>query len=240
MDKDQCKRVTTFLVNSAKSSNAVTRLGAISVFNVVMDRNNAQANTDVVITEILALPKAGKTASVEHRQVLYTMLAFVKPNDLTSKTVASAILPLLPKETNNVALEKLISAWKPHLVHLLKSEQRIESDQLSYIASGLNNAKPELKHLFCHLVGSILWEFCDLPSDSIPGFAKALVGSLETNLKTIAASPLNSPAGPLEGYVAIATLLGPLSRYSDFGMFFLENISALTQSIFRRRYPCDE
>ena len=133
------------------------------MFNVIMDRDDTQGNVDAVVTELLALPKAGKTASVEHRQALYTMLGFVKPDDSMSKTIAGSILPLLPKETNNVALEKLVAAWQPHLVQLLKSGKGIAKDQLTYISSGLNNAKPELKHLYCQLVGSILWKSVILP-----------------------------------------------------------------------------
>ena len=116
---------------------------------------------------------------------------------------------------------------------MLKPGQGIAKDQLTCISSGLNNAKPELKHLYCQLVGSILWEFCDTPSDSVQTFAEALVGSLEGNLKTIAASLLNSPAGPLEGYVAIATLLGPLSRYSEFGMFSFSPYSTYLTKYYR-------
>lgn len=183
-----------------------------------MDRNQVETNVDIAVTELLALPKAGKTASTEHRQALYSMLSFVKPSDTITKTVINSILPLLPKETNSIALQKLVSTWELYIVHLLKSGQQITSDQTSYITSSLISAKPETKHLFCHLVGSILWQFHDLPSDAVQAFAKHLVGSLETNLKAIASSPLNAPAGPLEGYIAVATFLGPLSRYPEFGM----------------------
>jgi hypothetical protein len=41
--------------------------------------------------------------------------------------------------------------------------------------------------------------------------------SFETSIKTVAANPLNATAGPLEGYIAIAVLLGPISRSGKFG-----------------------
>jgi hypothetical protein len=47
-------------------------------------------------------------------------------------------------------------------------------------------------------------------------FAKSLLPSLENNLKSVVTNPLNSSAGPLEGYIAVAVLLGPLSQTKKF------------------------
>jgi hypothetical protein len=45
-------------------------------------------------------------------------------------------------------------------------------------------------------------------------FAEGMLPGLEGALKTITANTLNSPAGPLEGYVAVAVLKGRLQNYS--------------------------
>ena len=83
----------------------------------------------------------------------------------------------------------------------------------------MTNSKPVIRRAFCSVVGSALWELESLESPSALEFAKAIVPSLETNLKTVAANPTGAAAGPLEGYVAAAILLGPLSHSHQFGIF---------------------
>ena len=57
------------------------------------------------------------------------------------------------------------------------------------------------------------------------------VTTLENGLKTVAANPLGAPAGPLEGYIALASRLGPLARVPQFGMSF-ERIEKFSSTNF--------
>jgi hypothetical protein len=50
-------------------------------------------------------------------------------------------------------------------------------------------------------------------------------------LKTVSSNPLNLAAGPLEGYVALAVLLGPMSRLGipDYGEILVLSIQEATR-----------
>jgi hypothetical protein len=91
-------------------------------------------------------------------------------------------------------------------------------DITSLLAKEMNNAKPVIRRTFCSLVGDIFWTLGDLSSEASQTFARAILPSFETSLKTVVANPLNSTAGPLEGYIAMAVLLGPISRSGKFGL----------------------
>jgi hypothetical protein len=56
-------------------------------------------------------------------------------------------------------------------------------------------------------------------------FSKAVIGALEVNLKTVTANPSGAAAGSLEGYVALAMLLGPLSKSGKFGRSQLPSLT---------------
>lgn len=217
VEGDAFRRLLTPALNSAKSSNPVVRASSISLFKVLIRLTQVAADLEHTANELLSLPKSGKTAGPDHRQTLYTMLGAVPPGAVSASIVETS-LPLLAKETHDASVSVLASSLAPHLISCLKSDAPLPGAVSSVAAKEMTNSKPVIRRAFCSLVGSALWDLESIESPSALNFAKALVPSLETNLKTVAANPTGAAAGPLEGYVAAAILLGPLSRSKQFGM----------------------
>ena len=218
VEGDAFRRLLTPALNSAKSSNHIVRASSISLFKVLVQRTQAPADLEHAANELLTLPKAGKTAGPDHRLALYTMLGAIPPGAV-SAVIVEASLPLLAKETHDASVSVLAASLSPHLVACLKSDASLSGNSITVASKEMTNSKPVIRRAFCSVVGSALWELGSLEFPSALEFAKAIVPSLETNLKTVAANPTGAAAGPLEGYVAAAILLGPLSHSHQFGIF---------------------
>ena len=118
----------------------------------------------------------------------------------------------------------LTSSLTPHLVCCLKAGDALPSEAVASAAREMTGTKPAVRRAFCSLVGGALWELEELLSPTAMSFAKAAAPAFETNLKTVSANPLNAAAGALEGYVAAAILLGPLSRSGQFSKVIFRDI----------------
>lgn len=146
------------------------------------------------------------------------MLAFLAPSPTVSTVLIQSTAPLLSKETHEGATAVLATALPGHLSYLLKTDTPIPQDAAVLIAKEMNSTKPGVKRAFCVLAGTVFSDpEVDFGTGKAYDFAKSLIPSLENNLKSIATNPLNSSAGPLEGYIAVSVLLGPLSKTKKFG-----------------------
>jgi hypothetical protein len=183
-----------------------------------MGKNNSDENLAIAVNDILALPKAGKTSGPDHRVTLYSLLSSLDPATSVSEAIVQITVPLLSKETHDNATSLLASAITPHIVFLFCSDIHISPETVTLIAKEMTNSKPSIRRAFCSMVGRALWSYGEMTSASSHAFAKAVLPSFEANLKNIAANPLGSSAGPLEGYIALALLLGPFLHSGLFGM----------------------
>jgi len=207
------RRILTPILNGAKSSNATVRSHSCRLFSVLVGRESTEAEAmSLAVTDLVALPKASKTTGADHRIALYNMLRSVKPTLAVAPTIISTLPSLLAKETNDFASSLLAQTLAPHIAFRLQENQAVESDVTNAIVRNMSSSKPALRRAFCNITGNALWDLGHSPTDAAREFATALLPAFETNLKTISANPLNSVAGPLEGYVAMAVLLGPVFR----------------------------
>ncbi|THG98438.1 hypothetical protein EW026_g3754 [Hermanssonia centrifuga] len=206
------RRLLVPTLNSAKSSNSVVRTTATRLFKTIIEKMDDSTDLKLSLEELLILPKSGKTAGPDHRVALYTMLGYLTPSPSVSPTVVQSTSPLLAKETHDSAVSVLASSLTPHLLFCLRENISIHSDVQTLIAKEMTSAKPPLRRAFCSLTGDAFWQLGELTTEASSDFAKVVFPSYETNLKTVAASPIGSPAGPLEAYIAIAILLGPFAR----------------------------
>lgn len=204
-------------LNSAKSSNAVVRLHSIQLFKAIVHKAANPENLKLSLDELLALPKSGKTSGSEHRTTLYTMLGHLTPSRSVSATLVQTAVPLLAKETHDTSVATLASSLAPHLVFCLREDIALPPETLSLICKEMNGTKPVLRRAFCSLAGDAFWSLGSLTTQAALDFATAVYPAFENNLKTVAASPAASPAGPLEAYVAVAVLLGLFHRSGKFG-----------------------
>jgi len=219
VDGDIFRRLLSSVLNGSKSSNAVVRSNAAKLFEVMAVKSTDATNLELAVGELLALPKAGKTAGAEHRVALFTMLGSLSPSSSVSPKIAQAA-PLLAKETHDAAILILATALSVHIHFCLKENLLLPKDVTALVAKEMTNTKPALRRAFCSLTGNVLWRLETVDTEAALQFAQAVQEALETNLKTVSSNPLNTIGGPLEGYIAVASLLGPLSKSGKFGRHF--------------------
>ena len=212
------KRILTPTLNCSKSSNPIVRSNAIDLFKIIVSKH-AQRDDDLksAVVEVLSLPKAGKTAGPDHRVALYTMLRSLPPSSSTSPEVISSVPALLTKETNDPAIEALGSALSSHLSSQLRGNETLPALTITTIMKELANGKPQIRRAFYSAVGDAVWSLDSLETEASAALIKAMLPALEISLKNVSANPVGVAAGPLEGYVAIALLLGPLKRGGKHG-----------------------
>lgn len=183
--------------NLSKSTNAAVRAGAVTLFAALVDRAQPDASQKVVVSTIDFL-KSGKSVSADQRAARACMLAAVQPCD-QSKAIIDAVITVLPKETNVIALQALMKAFSVHAKGLLSNAS---IDVAKVLVKGMTDAKPPLRKAVCIGVAEALWE-----AESVSeAFQDALLPALEINIKNATTTPLTNTAGPLEGYIAVALL----------------------------------
>lgn len=198
--------------NGARSTSVLVRRQSCELFTALISHPGiGDIGLASTVTELLALPKAGKTSGAEHRIALYEMLSSVKPAAGVSLTVSEELPTLIVKETNDTALSLLAKTLGSHLTWRLQHDEILESSIVNIVVKEVSSNKPALRRAFCIVTGNALWNVGDHYTNAAQSFASAALPTLENNLKTVSANPLTSTVGPLEGYVAFATLLGPVT-----------------------------
>ncbi|KZO93854.1 ARM repeat-containing protein [Calocera viscosa TUFC12733] len=201
----------TAALNHSKATNPTTRAGALALFSSLLanDASLQQAASKEVLTTL----GSGKTASPVHRQTLYLMCLSLTPSP-TSPQVVSTLTLLFQKEINEPALHALARALSAHLGHCMASDIPIPPDQLSALAKELTGQKVALRRAAISVVGNSLYsaEPESEPTAAAEAFALEIAPGLEAALKAVSTNPLNSIAGPLEGYIAITLISGPLGK----------------------------
>jgi hypothetical protein len=185
------------------------RSGSIALFATIVPSIKSTALAKHTATELLALPKTGKSTGPEHRVVLYSMLGALSPSDSASADIVATLPGLLVKETHEPAIAILAPALTSHMVYTLSSGQPTQGD---VIAKEMNNAKPAIRRAFSVVAGEVIWQLGNISNDATSAFVKVVLPALENALKTVSANPGGAPAGPLEAYVAVAIMLGPLTK----------------------------
>lgn len=218
MPRDAFKRILTPTLNCSKSSNAVVRYNATELFKIIVSKN-AQRHEDLksAVIEVLSLPKVGKTTGPDHRITLYTMLQSLPSSSTVSAEFVSSVPTLLTKETSDLAIEALGSALSSHLSFQLRGNEAMPASVTTAIVKELANNKPQVRRAFYSAVGGAIWFLESLETEASAALVKVILPVLETSLKNVSANPIGAAAGPLEGYVAIALLLGPLKRSGKHG-----------------------
>ncbi|KAH8110478.1 ARM repeat-containing protein [Phellopilus nigrolimitatus] len=211
-------RLVTIIMNSSKSSNPATRANAVTLLQVILQHNPDASNEEHCLNEIILPVKTSKTAGPDHRFALYSMLTSITPAPVISAVIVENTPTLLLKETSDAATARLTANTVPHLVFLLRNDTQAPAAALTVIVREMSGAKPALRRAVCALAGDVLYACAEknTATNALEAFAEAVAPAFEANIKAVAANPLAAPAGPLEGYIALASLLGPISRYRKF------------------------
>ncbi|KAL4068779.1 armadillo-type protein, partial [Scleroderma yunnanense] len=216
LDPPVFKKLLTSCLSSAKSNNPTVRANATALFKVLLNTIPEDC-IESVVPELLVLPQASKTTGPDHRVALYTMLSMVQASITVSSSIVKALPPLILKETNDAAIATLASTLPRHLTYLMNENICIPPEICNAIAKEMTNVKPALRRAYVSLTGTALWNLASsLDTDSSVAFTKTITTSLEANLKTVSTNPLGASAGPLEGYIALSILLGPMAKSGKF------------------------
>ncbi|KAI0262196.1 ARM repeat-containing protein [Gloeopeniophorella convolvens] len=215
LETDIFRRVLTPVLNCAKSANAEIRANSTSLFKVVIEVKASAESKQVAVTELLSLSQAGKAAGPD-RKILYTMLGYLGPSAEVSSAMVTTVPSLLAKETNEAALPYLASSLIPHLAFYLREDLQLPDDVSKLLVKEMQNTKPVVRRAFVTLVGDAFWTLGNPATANAIAFARAVFPAFEASLKSVAANPLNATAGPVEGYVTAAVLLGPFARSGVF------------------------
>ncbi|KAK4684697.1 hypothetical protein P7C73_g5471, partial [Tremellales sp. Uapishka_1] len=205
-------KLVTAVLSASKSSNAETRSKAIVLMRAVIKRCGSETVLAKIATEILSLPKTGKTTSPEHRICLLNMTAILAPSDVVSSIVVDTLPPLYAKEGNETALLALSSALEAHLAHVLTSPTPVSSVASSALIKEMGSSKIPNRRAVLNAVGNAIWTIHSRSQFSPSGneFIASLVPALEASLKAASANLPSNPLGFMEGYIAVALALGPL------------------------------
>lgn len=203
------------ILSASRSSSANTRQGSVDLFRVLASKCRDEATTKATVDELLATLKGGKTSSPEQRASLFAMLAEVRPSASLSPAIAEGVSALLAKESHEGSMQAAARALKEQLGWCLETDVEIAASIAAAINKEVQNAKPPLRKAVCLALGAMFWS---LPA-SLNATAQAkklgesLLPGFEANLKNASTNTLTSPAGPLEGYIAVAILEGRLATW---------------------------
>ena len=202
---------------SCKSVTASTRAASLALFDVLYVKNSTEQDLLPVAEQVYAPLKAGKTSSPDHRTTLFTMLGSLAPSAKLSPELVNLTLSLLPKESNDITITAMMRVITAHLPTSLTAGSKLNAAATTALIRGMQEPKPNIRRVVCLAVGEVAWAL-DGAVESIGEAAKAfgvnILPGLESGLKTVITNPLNAPAGPLEGFVAIALLKGRLGRWN--------------------------
>ena len=222
LEHDSFRRIFTTIMNSVKSSNPTTRSNAIALSDVLLQRTEDPINEEHSLNEIINPVKSGKSVGPEHRLALYSILRMIRPSAIVSASIVENAPPLLVKESSDAVVQQLAKATAPHLVFVLRNDDRLPSSFGNTLLREMQGTKAALRRSLVCLVGSVLFRCSeeDVRTNALRDFARTTVPVFEAHLKAVAANPLGGSISPLEGYVVLASLLGPIGRGCDFGTFF--------------------
>ncbi|GAA5901674.1 hypothetical protein JCM8208_001574 [Rhodotorula glutinis] len=199
-----------------KSVSAPTRAAATRVFATLFssgaDHDDDEGDHLVPIAEQVYAPlRTGKTTSPDHRTALYTLLSALPASATVSPEVVATALGALAKESNETTFAALMRALECHLPRALECDVGVPQAHVQALVKSLGDTKPALRRRAQAALGTVFWALeHGEASAQVTGAERALGEDLapawEAALKTVATNLLNSPSGPLEGYVAVAVL----------------------------------
>lgn len=153
------KQLLKSILPSTKSANVTIREGALSAYRALIRRCRSEEALTQIAEEILKNLKDAK--STDQRVLLASMLAATSPTFTSTEKVPSTLSVVVPKETNEAALQKEVQALGRQVSRRLSEEQHIEPSTLKLFSDGLRNKKTSLRRIWALSLGEILWPIFD-------------------------------------------------------------------------------
>ncbi len=201
----------TALSSALRSTDENTRSNTLQLLRTLLDKAD-EASIAAFGKEIISGVKTGKFASAHAKLAALQALAFLPPSTADSPAVCECIFALVEKEQAEGSCRTGLQAAFPHISHLLDQDK---FEGVKPAASALNkllqHAKPPVRHAANDITGTEIFgrapQSKETVTDAWKSFLEALLPALKAGLEN-ASQGTKAPAGPLEGYVAAALLVG--------------------------------
>lgn len=181
------------LLNNVKSSNAVIRNGAVTVFKGLAARSKDAALLEKVADEVLNPLKTGKLASADHRVLHSEMLVALVVSTGIANKIADGLPLVTGKEGNEAALSAETVALNASAVYLLNADAEVPKPLADAYVKGLGEKKLPVRRTWILRAGDILYAFNKESQETLPAnfikFAEALVTPLGTTFAEVVANP---------------------------------------------------
>ncbi|KAJ8297218.1 eIF-2-alpha kinase activator gcn1 [Rhodotorula toruloides] len=227
------QKLAPAILTSAKSSSAPTRAASIRLFSTLYS-SGSEEDLLPVAEQVYTPVRTGKTTFVDHRVALYTMLASLPPSPKLSAEIVTTALTALPKETNENTVSAVSQVLSAHLPAVLLADTAVPAPQIAALVKGMADTKPAIRRLVQATVGNVFWVLKESGKEATQAekaFATGLLPGFEASLKIVTTNMLNSPSGPLEGYVAVAVLKSRASKWGVKKIDDLVNSNAAMQRL---------
>ncbi|CAO1627100.1 unnamed protein product [Sympodiomycopsis kandeliae] len=211
------KALTPPILSATKSSVALTRSKAVSLFTTLCSKADTSSISRTVVDELITLIKTGKTSSADQKAAVYSMLGAFKKSQELSIVIADSVSSLLSQEITEASFRAAIESLLSHLSFCLQQGSTAEASKVGSIGQVLGkmlqHSKVPLRKIASLTIGDALWSLPDqdIHRELLSVLADSLVAGLEHNLSNASTNTLTSAAGPLEGYVALALIQGPFA-----------------------------
>ncbi|EPS44221.1 hypothetical protein H072_1774 [Dactylellina haptotyla CBS 200.50] len=198
------------LLDSAKSTNAAIRAGALSGFLIIAKRCQNEVLLTSIAEEILTPLVAGKAASVEQKVTHAKMLASLPNIKSLAAKVPKDMVQLISKEKNDVATEAFYDVMLDHyLGGLVNGHITSDNAVIKRVQDGLSDKKHNIKKTTAFKVGYLLLNSNQESNDEVAKFGAAIEKQLADIYNEVFANPMPAAQSGLLGgaYVYPALLL---------------------------------
>lgn len=188
-------RLLKHLLSSMKSNNATIRQGAAQSFESLLSRCKTESWLRKITSDTIGALKS--ITNHDQRAAHAQALSAILPSVNLSRELVQGFVPVLAKESNEVALEQEIKAFSKHLAHLLQSSVSTSDDVANAIVKGSSDKRIPFRKLWQLSVGEVLWN-CDqevLTSQEVKPVVGKFMDQMKELFNEVASNPLPSAQG---------------------------------------------
>ncbi|KAK2857301.1 hypothetical protein FQN49_004838, partial [Arthroderma sp. PD_2] len=208
------------LLANIKSTNAVTRKGAVEALEAFIPRCGDEKWIPKVIDEVVTPLKTQKITNVEQRALQAQIIQAIPCSPNASLSILLGLSSALLRESSEVALEPEIKSFCHHFAFIVSFGSEVSKEQCSTVIKGCDDKRMGFRKLWLVNMGELFWNSDNAAMLSSQIFSKEclqpVMSRLHKSFTEIAANPLPSLQG---GTILIANVLTALSlqKFRDEG-----------------------
>ncbi|WYZ42025.1 hypothetical protein EsH8_V_000920 [Colletotrichum jinshuiense] len=205
------------ILSNVKSSNAVTRSGAVKAFNALAAQSRDDKALEKAAEEIVGPVKGGKLASADHRVLHCEMLEAIPLSKTTADKIATSLAVVSAKEGNEAALAVETSALARAAGYLLQNDVEVAKPIVDACLKGISDKKFSSRRIWLLRIGEIFnsSERSGGLSPAAVKFAESVLPKLSDTYNEVVANPLIAAQNNLTVGAFILTTLTSWSQQSN-------------------------